>query len=66
MPRLIGKTSKAPLYIGTVAVVAIAGVLALEYYGVIDIIPNFGRENKEMWQPSLPPRRTSSLVDEDF
>jgi hypothetical protein len=59
MPRLIGKTSKAPLYIGTVAVVAIVGALALEYYGVIDIIPNFGQDSKEMGQPSLSPRRTT-------
>jgi hypothetical protein len=66
MPRLLGKTSKAPLYIGTVAIVAIVGVLALEYYGVIDIIPNFGRDNKEMGQPSLSPRRTSKLMDDDF
>jgi hypothetical protein len=66
MPRLLGKASKAPLYFGTAVVVAIVGAIALEYYGVIDIAPNFGRDINETGQPSLPPRRTSSLVDEDF
>jgi hypothetical protein len=66
MPRLLGKASKAPLYVGTAVVVAIAGVLALEYYGAIDTVPNFGRGINETGQPNLPPRRTSNMIDESF
>ncbi len=46
MPRLVGKKSNPALYAGlgllTVAIVAVA----LEYFGVIDYIPNFGKETK--------------------
>lgn len=46
MPRLVGKTSKTPLYVGIVLVSAIAVAGALEYSGTIDLIPGFGRSNK--------------------
>jgi hypothetical protein len=48
MPRLLGKPSKTPLYIGTALLVAVAGVFALEYSGIIDVIPNFGKDQKMM------------------
>jgi hypothetical protein len=43
MPRLLGKPSKAPVYLGVTLLVAIAGATALEYYGTIDLIPGFGQ-----------------------
>ena len=44
MPRLIGKNSYAPLYT-TVGILALAlgGAVTLEYLGVIDVVPGFGR-----------------------
>ena len=44
MPRLIGKTSKAPSYLLVTLLVA-AAVTGLEYIGAIDIVPGFGRDN---------------------
>lgn len=46
MPRLLGKTSKNPLFIGVALLVAITGAVALEYYGAIDIIPGFGQDHQ--------------------
>ena len=46
MPRLIGQRSNTGANITVfVIVVAIFGVL-LEYFGVIDIVPGFGREGR--------------------
>ena len=44
MPRLVGKNSAAPIYT-TVGILALAlgGAIALEYLGVIDVVPGFGR-----------------------
>jgi hypothetical protein len=44
MPRLLGKPSKAPVYLGITLLAAVAGALALEYSGAINIIPGFGKE----------------------
>ncbi len=46
MPRLLGKPSKAPMYLGLALLVAIAGAAALEYSGNIDLIPGFGQDQK--------------------
>ncbi len=46
MPRLLGKPSKTPLYIGVALLVTITGAVALEYYGTIDVIPGFGQDHK--------------------
>lgn len=46
MPRLIGKCSNTGTNITVLIVlVAIFGVL-LEYFGMIDIVPHFGREGR--------------------
>ena len=42
MPRLQGKSSSAPAAL-TVMLVLVAAFLVLEYFGVINLIPNFGR-----------------------
>jgi hypothetical protein len=44
MPRLIGKPSKAPVYLGIV--VLIAAAVVLEYAGEIDVMPGFGRDGR--------------------
>ena len=43
MPRLVGKPSKAPSYIGVALLVTILGAVALEYTGTIDLVPDFGQ-----------------------
>jgi hypothetical protein len=48
MPRLLGKPSKAPVYLGIALLAAIAGVAALEYSGTIDLMPGFGQDQKTM------------------
>jgi hypothetical protein len=51
MPRLIRKSSEAPLYLGITLLLVMAGAVALEYTGTIDIIPGFGKEHKRVGQP---------------
>jgi hypothetical protein len=46
MPRLVGKSSKAPLYIGVSILAAVAVVGVLEYTGTIDLVPEFGQSRK--------------------
>jgi hypothetical protein len=48
MPRLIGKTSKTPLYTTLLIVAVAAAMTGLEYIGEIDIVPGFGRDNPAM------------------
>jgi hypothetical protein len=44
MPRLLGKPSKTPVYFGVAFLAILAGAAALEYAGVINVIPGFGKE----------------------
>ncbi len=44
MPRLVGKQSKKGLYVGLILLAAIAGFMGLEYTGVINVVPGFGKE----------------------
>ncbi len=53
MPRLVGKPSKAPSYIGLALLVAIIGAGALEYTGSIDLVPGFG-QGRVAENPALP------------
>ncbi len=46
MPRLVGKKSNPALYAGLGLLVVGIGAVALEYFGVIDYIPNFGKDTK--------------------
>ncbi len=46
MPRLIGKTSKTPLYVGISLLATVAVLGALEYSGTIDLIPGFGQSRR--------------------
>jgi hypothetical protein len=50
MPRLVGKQSNPDGYIA-VALVAIAAVsIAFEYSGLINFVPEFGRNNASLIQ----------------
>lgn len=44
MPRLIGKQSNNSWYVTLVLMLAIAAAGSLEYLGVINVIPGFGRD----------------------
>ena len=47
MPRLIGKPSKAPTYVGVAFLVAIVGASLLEYSGALDVVPGSSdRQNR--------------------
>jgi hypothetical protein len=45
MPRLIGKQSSKDGYVALVLIAITASVIVLEYSGLINFIPKFGREN---------------------
>lgn len=47
MPRLVGQRSNTGANITVlITLIAIFGVL-LEYFGIIDIVPGFGREGRD-------------------
>ena len=66
MPRLIGKSSKTPIYLGTALVIAIAGGITLEYLGMVDVVPNFGKDRKLIGQSERPNRRVANNIDRNF
>lgn len=43
MPRLEGKASNAPAMLVTVVLVLGVAFVVLEYLGIINFLPNFGR-----------------------
>lgn len=53
MPRLIGRTSKTPLY--TLLALLVVGAVAaeLEYEGVIDLVPGYGRNTTTIRLPDI-------------
>lgn len=66
MPRLVGKKSNGGAYAALLLLVAAGTVTALEYAGVTDAIPVFGRDY--MGEPGLPtsdgqPGTTDAPVD---
>jgi hypothetical protein len=56
MPRLVGKQSNSGLYVGLVcfAAIAVAGTVAMEYFGIINTVPGFGKNQNLMGQVQLP------------
>jgi len=43
MPRLQGKRSNENLYIALLLVLVVLAIILLNYFGIIHLIPNFGR-----------------------
>lgn len=43
MPRLEGKSSNAPAMLITGILLLVAAFVVLEYFGVINLLPNFGQ-----------------------
>ncbi|MEA5509396.1 hypothetical protein VB715_06425 [Crocosphaera sp. UHCC 0190] len=54
MPRLVGKQSNSSWYAGLFLIFAIAVAVSLEYFGVINMIPGFGRDPGLSDQSGLP------------
>ncbi len=54
MPRLVGKKNNSALYGGLGFLIAVVGAVALEYFGVIDLIPNFGKDTEVKTTTSQP------------
>jgi hypothetical protein len=46
MPRLVGKKSNPALYAGFGLLAISIAAVGLEYFGVIDFAPNFGKDNR--------------------
>ncbi|MBW4515699.1 MAG: hypothetical protein KME11_10785 [Timaviella obliquedivisa GSE-PSE-MK23-08B] len=44
MPRLAGKQSNEGLHVSLLALTAIAIAVGLEYVGVINVVPGFGKD----------------------
>ena len=63
MPRLVGKKSNSALYTGLAMLIAVTGAVALEYFGVIDLVPNFGRETGEKINSTSQPVRINKTVN---
>lgn len=63
MPRLVGKKTNPALYAGIGLLVAAIGAIALEYFGVIDYIPNFGKDTSTNSNSTSQPIRTNKPVN---
>jgi hypothetical protein len=44
MPRLVGQRSNGGLYLGLTVAIAVVAATMVEYIGVIDWVPGFGRD----------------------
>lgn len=48
MPRLVGQRSNSGLYLGLFVAIAVITTVLVEYFGVIDVVPGFGRDPIEL------------------
>ncbi|MDJ0735154.1 MAG: hypothetical protein QNJ47_13990 [Nostocaceae cyanobacterium] len=46
MPRLVGNKSNVAISTGVAVVLLVVIGLLVEYFGVIDLVPNFGRKTR--------------------
>jgi hypothetical protein len=63
MPRLVGKKSNPALYALLGLFIAAVGSIALEYLGVVNYIPGFGKESTSDSPSAKPPVETNKLVN---
>jgi len=63
MPRLVGNKSNSALYSGLAVLIAAVGAIALEYFGVVDLIPNFGKETEAKINSTSQPVRINKTVN---
>ncbi|PZV18812.1 MAG: hypothetical protein DCF20_01780 [Pseudanabaena sp.] len=63
MPRLVGKKNNSALYAGFGLLIAAIGAVALEYFGVIDLVPNFGKETQVKSTTTSQPVKTIKPIN---
>jgi choline-glycine betaine transporter len=63
MPRLVGKKNNSALYTALAMLIAAAGAVALEYFGVIDFLPDFGKDAEVRSNSTSQPVRTNKPVN---
>jgi hypothetical protein len=63
MPRLVGKKFNPALYAGLGLFIAAVGAVGLEYFGVVNYIPGFGKEPTVDSTSTNPPARISKPVN---
>jgi hypothetical protein len=63
MSRLVGKKSNSVLYTGLAMLIAAAGIVALEYFGVIDFAPDFGKDAAVKSTSTIQPLKTNKPVN---
>jgi hypothetical protein len=63
MPRLVGKKGNSALYTGLAVLVTGVGIVALEYFGVIDLVPDFGKEAEVKKESTSQPVKTTKPVN---
>ncbi|MEA5477089.1 hypothetical protein VB774_05595 [Pseudanabaena galeata UHCC 0370] len=63
MPRLVGKKNNSALYTGLAMLIAAAGAVALEYFGVIDLVPDFGKETEVRSSSTSQPIKKNKSVN---
>jgi hypothetical protein len=54
MPRLVGKQSKNSVFLPAFLLIAVGTAGCLEYFGFINLIPHFGREQSVLTEPYAP------------
>lgn len=63
MPRLVGKKNNSVLYTGLAMLIAAVGVVAIDYFGVIDFIPDFGKEAEIKGNATNQPVKNNKTVN---
>ncbi|TYQ26176.1 hypothetical protein PseudUWO311_13155 [Pseudanabaena sp. UWO311] len=63
MRRLVEKKNKSALYTGLAMLIAAAGVVVLEYFGVIDFAPDFGKDAEVKSTSTIQPLKTNKPVN---
>ena len=48
MPRLIGQRSNTGSYLGLLVVISVITAGVVEYFGITDVIPEFGHDQIEL------------------
>jgi hypothetical protein len=63
MRRLVGKKKNSAIYTGLAMLIAASGVVALEYFGVIDFAPDFGKDAEVKSTSTIQPLKTNKPVN---
>ncbi len=64
MPRLVGKKGNSALYVGVILVAAALGLVAVEYFGVVDYVPNFGKPSALNSNSTNQPTQVNTTIQQ--